>query len=346
MVTVQHFSLCICLLGTFCFLLWTSLGNSPAFIALIERETMDGDTSPDKRDIQYRNNHLHRKFSDIDHHADISPFSRILLVVQYNFAADQQRVREHYAMYNQHFRHIVIYGSWNRRTVEGLRRDGVPIFSSNWIAGTTAYRSMLMALNSFSKYDFQGFLWLHDDMVLNLRNMHSMDLSKPWIVEPTGNPLVIEPWDKRNYTWYWLNGEVGIDAMQNILEARPDIKEKIRSCTGSEHSWWIGQGQADFFYLPKSFIPDFLDIVGSFSKYQLFLEIAIPTFMQCFACQNQSCQALKLCTTFTEERERRDLKFYRACGSGYDLFHPIKLDSSPAAYTFTKEYLNYNITSK
>ena len=184
-------------------------------------------------------------------------------------------------------------------------------------------------MKEYKSYNFDGFLWLHDDMVPNMRKISNFEKNVSWVID-TGKYWTVEPWSSRNFSWFWLNGNMGIDSMNKLLESRPDFSSNLKKCTGHIHNWFIGQ--SDFVYLSKEYIDELLDIVGLFSKYRLFLEIAIPTFMYCFACDKEKCQKLKLCTSFGKNR----LSYYRECDNSFDLYHPVK-GYMPEARSFVME---------
>lgn len=67
-----------------------------------------------------------------------------------------------------------------------------------------------------------------------------------------------------------------------MLNHSRQMYEDIVRCTGSNDTYLTGGYTSDFFYIPRVAVKSFLNVVGYFGEYQLFVEVAIPMFMRCF----------------------------------------------------------------
>ena len=123
----------------------------------------------------------------------------------------------------------------------------------------------------------------------------------------------------------------GLDSVEKLLLDK-HLEKGIINCTGDSHTWYTGQ--SDFIYLPKSEASNFIKIIAKFSASELFLEVAIPTYVKCFA--NTEFTFFSLCTSFASKS--KTIKNYVKNCNGIDAVHPIKL-SKP----YGKEYMKYKM---
>jgi hypothetical protein len=106
---------------------------------------------------------------------------------------------------------------------------------------------------------------------------------------------------------------------------------------GKNITFYNGQGIGDFYIIPQSLRQTFIDVMSVFGRYHLFLEIAIPTFHQCFIGLSMA-ENLELCTSWG--RDRYVLSSYENnCGDAFPLFHPIKI-SERAGLLVMKRKMN------
>lgn len=274
----------------------------------------------------------HRCFAE-----DTIAINDILLIIQSNYEIPEDRVRLLFDAWKCAVSHIVIYGPWNTTTATQLRRHGLPVLTTfesnlNFGSGVWSYRALLHAISTFRQQKYKGYMFLSDDLVV--RNTSIQTLSRDSIWFPTHSSMtLVEPWNSQNHSWCWFNSKnIGVGSMQRILSSNEHIRNGLRVCTGSEHAWYINKGQSDFIYIPASAAKSFLNVVGVFSANKLFLEIALPTYVNCFAPTHIKLETLSLCTFW--EQERNSLTHYmKHCNASHALVHPIKL--------FTRKHYEY-----
>ncbi len=122
-----------------------------------------------------------------------------------------------------------------------------------------------------------------------------------------------------------------VEALDSLLESHEFIKSTIEKCTGSSHNIFSGKG--DFFYVPKSEAKSFHHIGGLFAKHRLFLEFAIPLYMECFT--NVKPLHLSYCHRYHPLSPEETVSVVAADCHDADVVHPVKL-SHPKSWDIYK----------
>jgi hypothetical protein len=190
---------------------------------------------------------------------------------------------------------------------------------------------VLIVVDKYPQY--KGYLYAHDDMIFNISKLMTFDLSYIWRTHSPVKRNLIDSWDFRNHTWSWLNLNVGIDAMQNAIAKYDIIRKGLRQFTGNEKVWF--SGQSDFIYVPQKQISNYINIMSTFRNEKVFLEIAYPTFAECFV-PEFAIEELKLCT-FWDSRRGNIVDMSRECPKNTSAYHPVKLSGGQQAVIFMKK---------
>ena len=260
-------------------------------------------------------------------------FGSVLFIIKYNYKAPLDRLLLHSSFWIKIFEHQLIVVPYDFETLLLARtkvNQGVDVLSCEETdeLGYFAYGSITEAMLMYPQY--QGYLYAHDDMALNITALMSFNLSSFWITDyDTGN-FFIPPavnletsWTYRNHSWPWFNMNVGIDALQNVLVKYPIIHDGMLKCTGSDKIWFIGQ--SDFLYVPQLQTALYIDIMEKMENEQVFLEIAVPTFITCFVPKN-IVERVFLCTFWGTDRGNiRHMMEH--CKPHTSAFHPVKLSA-------------------
>lgn len=260
-------------------------------------------------------------------------FDDILVIVKYNYPSNIDLICRHMQILSPIFRNIVLAGPWDENMIREISSHTITAFSSkeddnvvldgHYKPGSVAYASVLNIMAN-PLYDFRGYLFMHDDLAVNVEKLMSLNKSVTWIAPtPHSAPWTASiseiEWKYRNTSWWWFNVPVGIEAMEKALQD-PYIDSTIRACLGSNHTWYIGKG--DFFYIPREYKESFQRVASVFSRSKLFLEIAIPTYAKCFA---RSVVELKFCDILINHELTLNLTMVQQLCQRHDVFHPIKI---------------------
>jgi hypothetical protein len=270
-------------------------------------------------------------------------FSNVLLVTKFNFNASISHVVFFKDLYEPYFPHHSFVGPWTHDVVETLLDMNISAHSDEdydtntrlpwgeYRNGVFAYRSSIKFLRKFPHYD--GYLFAHDDMLFKLGALELLDKSAIWVGGSYFNATILN-WSDPNVKkgWWFDFPGIGLQAMDDTLRRFPEIGDELKKCYGSEHTWNIGKG--DFYYIPRSAAPLFISVCEKFSKSNLFLEIAVPTFTKCFA-RNFKVESISLCDAVGELGGNVRL-IEKKCQT--NLIHPVKLSYSLAA-PFIKSFV-------
>lgn len=267
-------------------------------------------------------------------------FSDVLVVVHYNYPAHMKQILFHFKLWEKVFPNMVLFGPWDESDIKTLSENSLPVFKSpDDVHGYVSQRTFLHALRLHNSSKYGGYLYIQDDLLVSTKNLVSLDKNKLWLSEGLTKYEVAD-WNSRKHDWMWFNSpQHGIDQMQKILDSDVNIYNAMSKCEGNAHTWFYCS--ADFFYLPSKMLPSFMAIIEVFSFYNLFFEIAIPTWMTCFSGGRHEMVSLSLCTSW-DPRYRNDIrKFGPYCPPGTTIVHPVKY-SQPAGMEFAKDFLEKN----
>jgi hypothetical protein len=288
-----------------------------------------------------------------------SHFRNVLLVVRYNNAPSFKQVVTHHRLFSQVFQHQYVSLYWDSAELERFLRTEYYLKNQNTLTidsavpydhykkrpnrptGNFAYRSMLKAMERFPQYP--GYLFTHDDMAMNVSHLMTLSLDSLWH-EEFGEPIRLEnDWNSAKHSLWALNVPFGMKAIKELVQSNLTQQSQQRTC--SVYDW--GFGQSDFWYIPQKEREAFQHVMSEFSHFELFLEIAVPTFMQCYAPETLKAQ-LQLCTDTNWGAKKRSTfdELRQKCGDAVPLYHPIKTsNSNNVKYMFQKMNLSWDGSS-
>lgn len=260
-------------------------------------------------------------------------FQDILIVVKYNYKAPPGSVLLHLRMWNKVFLNQVIFVPWTVQeignfTERNLVGNGnvtiVSKIDDEASLGYMAYEVVTSAMKSHP--DVAGYLFVHDDLAMNVSALMDLDHEKVWQSDYIGQLQCRDldaGWKNKTNYWWW-NSEWGTDAIDQMLLNHTDIATEMKKSLGSNHIW-CGE-QSDFFYIPQKYKDSYIRVMSAFAESIIFLEIAVPTFIRAYTPVDKILQ-LRLCTDFDIELRNNLAYMERECGNNYPLYHPVKLSS-------------------
>ncbi len=261
-------------------------------------------------------------------------FDNTLLIVQITFNCPIEIILTHNYMWNPVMKHIVYYGPFGDALISRLASHSI---ISHYRAdpsgpeGTLQYRSTIDAIKRYPT--FSGYLFIQDDFHIDINSLRSWNLSVFW--ESSGHGKTVIP-DFQNVSspknWWWPRYS-GLRAVLSVLSHSRQMYDDLVRCTGSNDTWITGGFSSDFFYVPRVGVESFLRVVGYFSEHQLFVEVAIPTFMKCFH-GTVPVEAKRFCqlkgNNLTEARRR--------CG-GSPTMHHVKISGGQNHVDYVSDFL-------
>ena len=255
-------------------------------------------------------------------------FKNCNLIVLFNFSnciCNKQIIKD---MYEKYFKKIIFYSDY-------------PIIQDkeiNFININRGFNGYKIFKHFYENYkqiieDSDGLFYTMDDNIININILNLYDSNK--IIYYYKEIKTLD-----NYTgWWWDSdfghglqyGKVGI---YNLLNDNEFKKYNINKFSGAF---------SDFFYLPKKYLTDKLfDLFDIFSKYEIFLELAIPSIINNIEMDESQYQL------YTDEIlwENFRVKFlnkeyvYNSLNHDHNLFlHPIKFNYYPEIKDWMKEFL-------
>jgi hypothetical protein len=258
-------------------------------------------------------------------------FRDTLLVIKYNLKASIQAILLHHSLWRRAFKNQLIVVQWtqaeinNYRQIYGLsdseyRISMIP--EKSWENGYFAYDALTTAMISYPH--FAGYLYVHDDMALNVSKLMDLDMNNLWVTAESQCIPNLD-WVNKTNGWCWWNSKFGVENIQNFLSSRTDLAMELKECLGSEKTWCFGQ--SDFFCVPQNLKDSTLRVLTAYRAYDIFIEIAMPTFHNCYVLKNRT-EELTLCTTWGSSRNNYTFLYDNCKNRDFSLFHPVKLTSS------------------
>lgn len=242
---------------------------------------------------------------------------RILLVINYNHA-HYESVDFLQHLYGTYFTNIIFYGP-----VQGKN-----IHVCNHSAGYFSYKGLADAMQLYPDYD--GYLWVHDDCIINPWQLQRFDF----------NNIIVSGLTRANLTngtnavtnWVWWKKAIGFLAIKRVYETlKPEFLQNLESNVGKNCVAW---GYSDLVYIPKRYADAFITLSNNCELNNVFLEIAIPSI--CASIAHKNCiQFFKGHAEWTG-RNTRELYTHQL-----DFIHPIKLSQPQNREFISKQFQLY-----
>ena len=176
--------------------------------------------------------------------------------------------------------------------------------------------------------DSDGLFYTMDDNIININILNLFDSKK--IIYYHNEIKTLD-----NYSgWQWdATQQWGKIAINNLLNDNESKKYNISKFSGSF---------ADWFYLPKQYLTDKLfDLFELFSKYEVFLELAIPSIINNIEMDKSQYQLFNEEVLWESNRTKFLNKeyIYNSLNHNHNLIiHPIKFNENPNSKEWLKEF--------
>lgn len=206
----------------------------------------------------------------------VDTFKNILLIINYNHAHYESipLLKKIYAPY---FKMIVFYGPKGHAEVNLY----------NHTMGYTSYMCIAEAMKKYPHHD--GYLFLMDDCILNTWLLDNLDSSKLWFGQlawvnnhDKGLPVNLEKGQNQLPNWeWWHHTRWGYPKIKKAYQEIPiHYKKRLSENVGTFH---VVIGFSDFAYIPAHYKKQFIELATIFGKHEVFLEIALPTILNCLS---------------------------------------------------------------
>ncbi|XP_071086547.1 uncharacterized protein [Haliotis cracherodii] len=215
--------------------------------------------------------------SIFDNRITINTFSNILLIVVFNFP-HYQNLDLLETIYSMHFPNILYCGprkdrfdAYAKHLTKHVSFIEVDV-GDGWFAQNCLTQAMKI------NYNVDGYLYIGDDTLVNVWNLHNLPFDKLWLVKAT----VLQ--QSKKTEWPWFNSpRVGLKMYQAALNASKVLnKRRFDSflqmlARNTKKVDGLLKSASDIAYVPRKYKNDVIYFMEHFSKFNLFVEITIPT---------------------------------------------------------------------
>jgi hypothetical protein len=230
-------------------------------------------------------------------------------------------------IYGPHFKQIIFYSDIPEQPDVGN--------DVNFIDIHRGFYTERVFPHFYAKYkhlldDSDGLFYVMDDNILNVNRLNLIDSTE--ILFYAGD---LKPLDQYSeWFWDWNNGQCGKVAITNMMKDEEFQKLQINTFAGAFSDW---------FFLPKKVLTDeTFKMFEIFGKYEVFLEIAIPSVINNIRKKEKERQpnhhhlvpALCSVVLWGEDRKKildRDFVYHTLNTDHMLILHPIKFNQNPDA---------------
>ncbi|XP_046346723.2 probable glycosyltransferase STELLO1 [Haliotis rufescens] len=208
---------------------------------------------------------------------DIITYPNILLIIVFNFP-HYENLQFLETMYSMHFPHIIYCGANKDQfdTHAKLLSKPVTFMEVDHANGWLGQHCLIEAMKMQFRVD--GYLYMGDDVLLNVWNIHTLPLNKLWVY----HARVVRQ-SRRERGHRVDHPKVGSPAYQAALKALKLVDiDRYNSFTDMlfNNSWkrdGFFIGSSDICYVPEKYKADYLYYMEHFSRFDLYIELIFPT---------------------------------------------------------------------
>ncbi len=249
-------------------------------------------------------------------------FKNSILLVVFNYSnciCNKNTIKK---IYENYFKEIIFYSDY-------------PVIQDsevNFININKGFNTHIIFSHFYENYksiinNCDGLFYTMDDNIINVNILNLFNSNK--ILYYNCLIKTIE-----NYSgWWWDNDKYGKNAIKNLMNDNEFKKYNIKEFSGTF---------ADWFYLPKKYLTDKLfKLFELFAKYEVFLEIAIPSVINNIEQCKEEYQNFTQEMLWDNDRKKFFLKEYIYNSLNHEnnlIIHPIKFNQNPKSKEWLEEF--------
>ena len=301
--------------------------------------------------VTYRNTCMHvrpRPDATIHFMQPWTQFKNVLLLVVYNNAF-YLNIPYVEALYRPFFPHMVHCGP-------GVGKIRVPYFRQNHFSFIPYKRTKVGHVQGAHNYEcitnavrmhfpVEGYLVMSDDLLFSVSKIAHNDLNKVWYMPKNKMHLADVTTMKEchqhqgkcdsdpSWMWWKIYKNQTLNLLKRMENAPKDsvLGQCFRTLVtrnGGDHR--LNGLVSDMFYIPKRIAPQFATLASEFLQEDIFLEIAVPTILQCIEGLNKVTSLLGM-YVWGNDRNSPWLSLTKQHFDGYSgqfvYLHPTKWSS-------------------
>ena len=264
---------------------------------------------------------------------ETNKFKNVVLLIVFNYADCVHNIEKIKKLYKNSFKDIIFYSD--------IPADDKTEINSevNYLSINRGFYTHKIFKHFYNKYkdlinESDGLFYTMDDNIINVNELNNFTPDK---IIYYYNKQTVHDIKKIRKIDGWGHWENNILIMDKISED-PLFKNNF------DNNIFV-LSFSDWFYLPKKYLNDKLfDLFELFGKYELFLEIAIPTAIYKITDNENDYQKFNDLVLWNGEREYLKNKdyVYKALKEDKKLIiHPIKFNSIPDALIWLDDIFNH-----
>jgi hypothetical protein len=256
-------------------------------------------------------------------------FTNCILVVVFNYSDCVHNKDVLKDIYGKHFKQIIFYSDYTVIEEES---------EVNFVQIQRGFFTHRLFKHLYDKYksvldESDGLFYTMDDNIINVNILNLYDSNKIIYYKSNLSSRAVFSNDTLDdYSGWWWDTDYGNKALQQLLNDKEFQKYNIQKFSGSFSDW---------FYLPKKYLTNELfELFELFAKYDIFLEIAIPSVIHNIIKDDTQYQ------NFTNEVLWDDRGVFLSkdyihlsLNKAYNLIlHPIKFSQNPESKGWLREF--------
>ncbi len=215
-------------------------------------------------------------------------FVDILLIVVFN-TPHYQSIPYVETLYRPFFPNILYCGpgipDFKSQSLKNLRFNFYSFgkMKNNYQAGSFNYLCMIGAINM--NYPVAGFLFSSDDLIFSVSQISTFDKNRTWFF-PVWDSIIDDVLDPIISLWGFKKFKTQVQSLLFRMEKHENDSSIIGQCYNQLKQlnggpYRVNGGLADLYYIPKRLAPKIAVLGSLFLEEDIFLEIAVPTILQC-----------------------------------------------------------------
>jgi hypothetical protein len=189
-----------------------------------------------------------------------------LVTVTFNYDVPLASLLLHFKIYKDLYPKILYIGPISSQLVVRTAREvhNIPVAITRQpllsMPGVLVYETWAKVTEAYPGH--VGYIFMHDDMAIQASVLRTLNRSQVWTTDDVICAHV-DDWDIRNGTkhpWYWMDLDVGLDAMDAMLK-HENFRKVLETCTGGDVHHWC-TGQSDFLYIPAAAVWSFQNVMA------------------------------------------------------------------------------------
>jgi len=262
-------------------------------------------------------------------------FKNCILIVLFNYSNCVCNKDIIQTIYEKHFKQIIFYSDYP--IIENKTEINFMNIKKGFI-GHKIFNHFYKKYKSLIE-ESDGIFYTMDDNIINVNILNLFDSKKIiYYSENTENNF----WHRIDYIdnhsgWWW-------DILEKGLHGKIAIKKLLKDnihCIKEHNITKFGGAFSDWFFLPKKYLTDKLfELFDIFSKYEVFLEISIPTIINHIEKDKSQYQRFRDEVLWNENRKLvLHKEFIYSCFNHRHslILHPVKFNENPDSKKWLKE---------